>query len=289
MPYRHAPRPHARPPPRLTQLPVIRRWHMPPASAHAVSPHASTARTPLHRAPHSYPRYAGATCLTYRRMPYRHTPRPHLHAPPPRLTQLPAIRRCHMPHTSAHAVSPHASTARTPLHRAPHSYLRCAGATCHTRRRMTCRRTPRPHAHAPPPRPTQLPAIRRCHMPRASAHDVSPRASTARTSPPRPTQLPAIRRCHQRFLACSCAATAGQEALVARWIWHAPRAQIRGPRRAAAERDTANRDARCRARGRRVEAAGMDAWSPPRGAGPWPYAVGAPHLCAICLEGNCAR
>ncbi len=141
-------RTHA-PPPRPTQLPAIRRCHMPHASAHAVSPHAPTARTHLHRAPHSYPRYHRATCRTRRRTPHRHSPRPHVHAPPPRPTQLPAIRRCHMPHASAHAVSPHAPTARTAPHRAPHSY-------------------PRYHP---------------CHMPHTSAHDASPHATTARTAP----------------------------------------------------------------------------------------------------------
>ena len=67
---------------------------MPHASVHDVSPCVSTARTPLHRASHSYPRYAGATCRARRRMTYRHAPRPH---------------------------------ARP--HRAPRSYPRYAGAT----------------------------------------------------------------------------------------------------------------------------------------------------------------
>ena len=153
---------------------------------------------------------------------------PPAHPSPPRPTQLPVISPCHMPHTSAHAVSPLASTARTHPHRAhrPHSLqgkrlqLRAMGeAICHmpsplwaklsgppVRRgrdgrmhltpRTATRDTTVPHAirigarriatrrdrtPPPPPRPTQLPAIRRCHMPHASTHAASPLASTARS------------------------------------------------------------------------------------------------------------
>ncbi len=169
-------------PPRLTQLPAMRRCHMPYASSHAVSPHASIARPHVpHHASHSSPRYAGATGLTRRCMADRHASRPHAR-PPPRLTQLPAIRRCHMPRASAHAVSPHASTAcsrlstaphtatrdtpvahvsrvgarrsatrpdrtYTPLHRASHSYPRYVGATRRTLRCMAYRHASRPHSH----------------------------------------------------------------------------------------------------------------------------------------------
>ena len=165
-----------------TPSPAMRRWHMSHASAHAVSPRASTTRTPP-TAPHTATRdtpVAHATrvgaCRIAARL-YR------THTSPPRPTQLPAIRRCHMPHVSAHAVSPHASTA-----------LACPSTTPHT----ATRDTPVPHAthvgacriaarlyrtHTSPPRPAQLPAMRRCHMPHTSAHDVSPHASTARSRP----------------------------------------------------------------------------------------------------------
>ena len=150
---------------------------MPHVSAHAVSPRAAIARSRL-GIPRAHPETTRCD---------------HTHGPPPRPTQLPAPRRCHMPHVSAHAVSPRAAIARSRLGipRAHPETTRCD------------------HTHGSPPRPPQLPAPRRCHMPHVSAHAVSPRAAIARSrlgiprahpettrcdhthgSPPRPAQLP---------------------------------------------------------------------------------------------------
>ena len=199
---------HARPPPRPTQLPAPQRCHMPHVSAHAVSPHASTAshvsashahtrkphtattRTAPHRAPHSYPRHDAATCRTYRRTPYRHAPR----------------SRDHVSASHAHTRRPHAATTRTAPHRAPHSY----------------------------------PAIRRCHMPRVSAHAVSPHAAVARRG--------------RLGLLCAPRTAVAPHGLVALRIWHAPRAQIQ---RATPSRRRACHHKpwpRCRSRGRRAGA-----------------------------------
>jgi hypothetical protein len=141
------------------------------------SPPARPARTaPLHRASHSYLRYDGATGHTRQRT---HGP------PPPRPTQLPAIRRRHRPHahaprtpTSSAPASPMLTSSRTRthharplLHHAAHSYLRYDGDTGHTRQRT--------HG-SPPPRLAQLPAIRRCHRPHVSAHGVGRTVTCAR-------------------------------------------------------------------------------------------------------------
>ncbi len=225
-------------------------------SAHDVSPHAATACTPPHRAPRSHPRHDGATGHVTRCTPYRHTPRPH---------------------------------ARPSPHRAPHSYPRHDGATGHATRRTPYRRTLRPHAHLPtaphtatrvttvaqatrlgtrriatrldrthtsPPRLTQLPAIRRWHMPRDSVHDVSPHAAVARQGR---LGLLCAPRTAVALHGCSCVATADHEALVALRICCTRRVRkSSGPRRAAAEHDTSPLRAGCCSRSHRAEGTGTD-------------------------------
>ena len=310
------------PPPRPTQLPAIRRWHMPRDSAHAVSslaatactppsprpaqlstprrchrprdsvhdgsPHAATARTPPHRAPRSYPRHDGAT---------GHADSAHDVSPHAATACTPPHRapRSHPRHDGAtghvtrctpyrHTPRPH---ARPSPHRAPHSYPRHDGATGHATRRTPYRRTLRPHAHLPtaphtatrvttvaqatrlgtrriatrldrthtsPPRLTQLPAIRRWHMPRDSVHDVSPHAAVARQGR---LGLLCAPRTAVALHGCSCVATADHEALVALRICCTRRVRkSSGPRRAAAEHDTPPLRAGCRSRGHRVEDTG---------------------------------
>ena len=181
---------------------------MPVASVHAVAPLAATARAPPHHAPHSYLRYDSATGHATRCTPYRHSPRPHArlstapHAVPRDTPVTQAIRR------SAHAVAPLAATACTPLHRAPHSYPRYAGATCRLRRCMPYRHAPRPHDPSRPPMRTP------------GGHTLRLRDGGGSAC---------CARCAQqwRFMYCSCAATAVHEALVALLdLLHAPRAQI---------------------------------------------------------------
>ena len=115
-------------PPRPTQLPAIRQRHRPHVSVHdaghtpqphehlPTAPHTATRDTTRHtpcvsvhdaghtprphaphRAPHSYPRYAGATRHTYRCMAHRHTPRPHAHLP---TTPHTATRDTTVPHAA---------------------------------------------------------------------------------------------------------------------------------------------------------------------------------------------
>jgi len=104
------------------------------------------ARTPPHLAPRSYPRHDSGTCHATRCMAYRHTLRLH---------------------------------ARLLPHRAPCSYPRYDGGTCRATRCIADRHTLRLRHGPPPPRPTLLPAIRRWHRPRDSAHAVSPHAAVA--------------------------------------------------------------------------------------------------------------
>jgi len=94
------------------------------------------------------------------------------------LTQLPAIRRCHMPRVSVHGAG-HTPRPHAHPHRASHSYPRYHGATCRTYRCMT-QATRRDRTHTSPPRPAQLPAIRRCHMPRP--HDRTHLPTTLHTA-----------------------------------------------------------------------------------------------------------
>ena len=160
--------PHRAPPPRLFRVlhlprssgfqpesrseadadlrPCGRRLGLEAASAPASPPHlrpAHTTRnpqaelrdeeermTPPHRAPRSYPRYAGATCLTRRRMPYRHTSR--LHDGP--------------------STALHTATRDTPVAHAPRV---CARRIATRLDRMTA-----PH-RAPPPRLFRVPHLRR--------------------------------------------------------------------------------------------------------------------------------
>ena len=111
---------------------------------------------------------------------------PPAHPSPPRPTQLPVISPCHMPHTSAHAVSPLASTARTHPHRAPHSYPRHDDATGHTHRRMTYRHTPRPHAHPSTTPHTATRATPVPHAARIGARRIATRLDRTHPPPPRP-------------------------------------------------------------------------------------------------------
>jgi|LSQX01.3.fsa_nt_gb hypothetical protein len=148
-------------------------------------------------------------------------------------------------------------------HCATHSYPRHDGATRHAHRCMTHRHTPRPHDRTPLPRHTQLPAPRRRHRPRASVHDASPHAATARFAPASHAHT---RRTHSRShhrgrlgLLCTgkcaptlavhssgvswtevAAATSVHEELVARGFATRSVRKSAGTRRAAAEHVTAN-------------------------------------------------
>ena len=122
-------------------------------------------------------------------------------------------------------------------HRAPRSYPRRDGATCHTPRCMTHRRTPRPHdrPHISPPHPAQLSPPRPHHMPHVSVHDriaTRPRPhERPHTSPPRAAQLPAPQLRHRPHASVHDRIAIRRDRMIALTSPHRTRTQLPAPRR----------------------------------------------------------
>ena len=150
-----------------------------------------------------------------------------------------------MPHVSVHGAG-HTPRPHAHPHRASHSYPRYHGATCRTYRCMTqATRLDRMHTSSRS-YPRYAGATRRTYrcMAQATRLDRTIAARQAMRTPGSHT----LRSHHRRRLGLLCAARtavalpAVQEALVALRICRTRRVRkSSGPRRAAAERDTANR------------------------------------------------